>query len=166
MSALDLLRAVAAASQGTIEGTLPPHIVRFTLEYDAAPDLTSETKRIGVFLQSDRFSLERLDPDLLQFLVLQFPGVSRRISTPTLYAMAAELARGLNLVSCVPDVGVRVVTDPGPDGSATESAIGDAILNFTCWAKKDDELSKRWAIESIRADKAWAMIGHRGAHPA
>ncbi|MHC2789112.1 serine protease, partial [Bradyrhizobium liaoningense] len=162
MSALNVLRAVAAASQGTIEGALPPHIVRFTLEYDAAPDLAAESKRIEAFLQSDRFSLERFDPDLQQFLILQFPGVSRRISTPTLYAMAAELARGLDLVSCVPDVGVPVVTDPGPDGSATESALGDAILNFTCWAKKDDELSKRWAIESIRADKAWAVTKGAG----
>ncbi len=162
MSAFDVLKAVAAASQGTVESGLPPRIVRFTLEYGSAPNLALESKRIAQFLGTDSVSLEPLDADLPSFLVLQFPGVPRSISTPTLYAMAAELARGLELVSCVPDVGVPVVADPGATGSATESVIGDAILNFTCWAKEDDGLPKRWAIESIRADRAWALTKGAG----
>jgi serine protease len=162
MSALDILKAVASASEGTIEGTLPPRTIRFALEYDSTPDLAVESDRIAAFLESRKFSLERLDADLPHFLVLQFPGVLRRISTPTLYAMAAELARGLNLVSCVPDVGVPVVVDPGQTGSVTESVVGDAILNFTCWAKEDDGLPKKWAVESIRADKAWVLTKGAG----
>lgn len=162
MSALDVLKAVAAASQGTVEGGLLPRIVRFTLEYGSAPNLAEESKRIGQFLGTGSVSLEPLDADLPSFLVLQFPDVLRSISTPTLYAMAAELARGLDLVSCVPDVGVPVVVDPGATGSATESVVGDAILNFTCWAQEDDGLPKRWAVESIRADKAWALTKGAG----
>jgi serine protease len=162
MSAMEVLRVAAGLAEDTTEGGLPPRVVRFTLEYAQTPDVSAERNRLAAFLGSDQFSLEPLDPDLPQFLVLQFPGVLRTISTPTLYAMAAELARGLNLVSCVPDVGVPVIVDPGPEGAATESVIGDAILRLTCWAKDDDSLPPRWAVESIRADKAWARTKGAG----
>jgi hypothetical protein len=162
MSALDVLRVAAAASEGKVERALLPRIVRFTLEYAAKLDIAKERDRIATFLQSNGFSLEVLDPDLPLFLVLQFPGVRRTISTPALFAMAAELARGLDLASCVPDVGVPVVVDPGPTGTATESAIGDAILNFTCWADEDPNLPKKWAVESVRADRAWSLTKGAG----
>ena len=155
MSAMEVLRVAAGLSEAKTEGMLPPRVVRFTLEYAEKPDVSVESNRLAAFLGSNRFSLEPLDPDLPQFLVLQFPGVLRTISTPTLYAMAAELAKGLDLVSCVPDVGAPVIVDPGPEGSATESVIGDAILNLTCWAKEDNTLPPLWAVQSIRADKAW-----------
>src|SRR5262249_47746647 len=114
MSALDVLKVAAAASEGNVDRGLPSRLVRFALEYRAKPDLTKEQARIAAFLGSAGFSLDELDVDLPTFLVLQFPGVRRTISTPVLYAMAAELARGLEVVSCVPDVGVPVVVDPGP----------------------------------------------------
>jgi hypothetical protein len=161
MPDFDVLKTVAAASQGRTEGALPPRIVRFTLEYAVPPDLGTERQRIAAFLQAGNFELQPLDQDLPQFVVLQFPGVQRTISTPTLYAMANELARGLNLVTCAPDVGATFVVDPDPDNPITESAVGDGILKLTCWAEENDTLPKRWAIESIRADKAWQKT--RGA---
>lgn len=161
MSAIEVLKAVAAVSVGKLEGSLPSRAIRFTLEYRSKPSLASERDRLASFLGASGFELEPLDPELPQFLVLQFPGVRRTISTPVLFAMADEIARALELVSCVPDVGVRVFVDPGPDGTATESVIGDAILNLTCWAREDDTLPKKWAPESVRADRAWALT--RGA---
>src|SRR6516165_12505246 len=103
MSALNVLQAAAAVSKGSAEGALPPHIVRFTLEYASKPDLVKESGRIRAMLGASGFELDPFDPDLAQFAVLQFPGVARTISAPTLYAMADELARNLGLVSCVPD---------------------------------------------------------------
>jgi serine protease len=156
MSALDVLRAAAKVSQGSVEGALPPHIVRFTLEYASKPDLAGERERIRTLLGAGGFQLDPFDPDLPNFAVLQFPGVARTISPPTLYAMADELARNLSLVSCVPDVGATFVEDPNPVDPITESAISDAILKITCWADEDAGLPKQWAIDNIRANKAWA----------
>src|SRR5258706_7844641 len=109
MSALDVLKEVAAVADARTETALPARIIRFALEYESVPDLAAEAARLAAFLQSDRFSLLPLDDDLPRFLVLQFPGVRRTVSTPTLFAMAGEIARALNLVSCVPDVGVPMV---------------------------------------------------------
>jgi hypothetical protein len=161
MSALNVLKAAASVSQGSVEGALPPHIVRFTLEYASKPDLDKERERIRVMLGASGFELDPFDPDLPNFAILQFPGVPRTISAPTLYAMADELTRALGLVSCTPDVGATFVEDPNPIDPITESVIGDAILKITCWADEDTSLSKQWAIDSIRADKAWAKT--RGA---
>jgi serine protease len=161
VSSLNILRAAAALSSGSAEGGLPPHIVRFTLEYAGVPDLAKERERIRALLQADGFELDSFDPDLLNFAVLQFPGVARTISTPTLYAMADELARNLGLVSCVPDIGATFVEDPNPDDPITESAIGDAILKITCLVDEDTGLPKQWPISSLRADRAWAKT--RGA---
>uniref|UniRef100_Q07HM2 Peptidase S8 and S53, subtilisin, kexin, sedolisin n=1 Tax=Rhodopseudomonas palustris (strain BisA53) TaxID=316055 RepID=Q07HM2_RHOP5 len=162
MSALDVLKEVAAVADTRTETALPAQIVRFSLEFESPPDLTAQRARLAALLQSERFSLQPLDADLPTFLVLQFPGVRRSISTPTLFAMAAEIARALDLVSCVPDVGVPLVVDPGATGSTTESVIGDALLNFTCWAKEDATLDKTWAVKSVRADRAWAKSKGRG----
>src|SRR5712672_3392490 len=113
MSAMEVLKVIAAVSVGKLEGALPSRAVRFTLEYKSKPRVARERKRLATFLGANGFDLEPLDPDLPLFLVLQFPGVRRTISTPILFAMAGEIARALDLVSCVPDVGVPVIVDPG-----------------------------------------------------
>lgn len=162
MSALDVLKAAASASHGTLEGALPPRLLRFTLEYAETPEIEAERRQIAALLDGSAFEITRLDEDLPRFLVLQFPGVPRTIATPTLYAMASELARGLDLVSCVPDVGATFVVDPDPEHPVSESAAGDAILRITCLADDDASLPKSWAIESIRADRAWARTKGAG----
>lgn len=162
MAALDVLKAAASVTHGSLEGALPPRTLRFTLEYATPPDVEAEHGRIATLLEASGFELGPLDPDLPTFLLLQFPGVARTISTPTLYAMASELAQRLGLVSCVPDVGATFVVDPDPEHPITESAIGDAILRFTCLAADNPALPKLWAPESIRADKAWARTKGAG----
>jgi len=155
MSALEVLQAAAAAGRSKSPGGLPPRIVRFELEYRKAPDLAKDRRRLQKVLGADGFKLEPLDKSLPTFAVLQFPDVPRTISTPTLYAMAAELVRSLNLVSCTPDIGTSFVVDPDPNDPITESVFGDAILNLTCWVRDDDSLPLEWAVRSIRADQAW-----------
>jgi serine protease len=162
MSALDVLKTAASVAQGNLEGALPPRLLRFTLEYEQAPQIEAERQRLTILLDSAAFELTRLDEDLPRFLVLQFPGVSRTISTPTLYAMASELARALDLVSCVPDVGATFVVDLDPEHPITESAAGDAVLRITCLAADDASLPKSWAVESLRADRAWAKTKGAG----
>lgn len=157
MSAMDILAAVAAeSSQDDLHGGTPPDIVRFTLEYPTTPDLSNARQAVSDLLRSDRFALEALDPTLPQFLILQFPRVQRTISAPTLYAMANELARRLDLISCVPDVGATFVVEPNV-GTEPESVIADPILKITCWAKENDQLPRMWAVTSIAADRAWPM---------
>ncbi len=162
MSALDVLKTAASVAHGTLEGALPPRLLRFTLEYEQAPDIAAERQRLEGLLGASGFELARLDEDLARFLVLQFPGVARTIATPTLYRIASELAVGLDLVSCVPDIGATFVVDPDPDHPVTESAVGDAVLRITCLAADDPSLPKSWAIESIRADRAWAKTKGAG----
>jgi serine protease len=162
MSALDVLKTAASVATGTLEGALPPRLVRFTLEYQDAPKVDEERRRIATLLESATFELTPLDADLPRFLVLQFPGVARTISTPTLYAMASELTRALDLVSCVPDIGATFVVDPDPEHPISESAAGDQILRITCLAADDASLAKVWAIENIRADVAWAKTKGAG----
>jgi serine protease len=162
MSILDILGAVAAeSSRDDLHGAMPPDIVRFTLEYPTPPDLGKARQSLAEFLGSDRFVLEPLDPELAHFLVLQFPGVPRTISTPTLYAMADEFVRRLNLVSCVPDTGTTFIVEPGPE-TEPESVITDPILNITCWAKENDQLPPLWAVTNIAADRAWMMTEGTG----
>src|SRR5258708_1687953 len=132
MSALEVLRAAAAIGGKSTDSGLPPRIVRFELEYGQLPKLGVERRKARKLLGADHFTITPLDKALPRFAVLQFPDVPRTISTPTLYAMAGELARGLKLVSCTPDVGTGFVIDPDPDRLVTESVVGDAILNLTC----------------------------------
>jgi hypothetical protein len=163
MSALEVLKAAASVGYGALEGALPPRILRFTLEYGGIADLEAERRRLAALLEAQGFELSYLDEDLPAFLLLQFPGVPRTISTPTLFAMADALARDLGLASCVPDVGSTFVDDPGQDQPITESAIGDGILRLTCFAAKNPALPIAWALESIRADKAWAKTKGAGS---
>lgn len=157
MPALDLLKAVAKAGGAKTEPALPPQIVRFTLEYAQAPDPLAERLWLEAWLQADGFALDLLDADLPTFLVLQFPGVLRTISTPGLFEMAAEIASARNLVSCTPDTGTTFAAQPSLDDPSAESAIGDAILKLTCWVDEDVSLAKHWALSSIRAEEAWEL---------
>lgn len=161
MSALDVLKSAAFAAEGAIDRELPAGLLRFELEFPEAPDLGAARRHLAELAPGGGPTLDPLDPALPRFAVLQFPGVPRTISTPTLYGMAAELTRHLGLVSCAPDIGASFIVEPNIDSPITESVIGDAILNLTCWAEEDATLPPDWSIESIRADKAWSKT--RGA---
>lgn len=155
MNEIEILRFAAdVAETERIEG-LPPNILRFVLEYENAPTVTEERNKLAKIFSSSRFMLEYLDEELPQFLVLQFPGVERRLAPQTLFAIADDLASRLELVSCVPDIGVRHFIE-SPGDLAKEDA-GGWLLNMTCWAKENDTLPKDWAIKSVLADQAWQL---------
>lgn len=161
MAMLDILKAAAAVAEGTVAGQLPPRTIRFALEYAQPPEVSTERGRIADLLKSQTFDLEVLDDELPTFLVLQFPGVERSISTPTLYGMADEIRRQLDLVSCTPDTGVTYPIE-APSDRTIEGRFADPILDRTCWAP-EKELPPKWAIESIRAVPAWALSQGRSA---
>ena len=150
---LDLLRAAQAVAAGTAEAGLPPDRLRFTLEYAAEPDLAAERARLTELLGGPNFALEPLDPLLPNFLVLQFPGVERRMAPQSLFDAADSLVDALGLVSATPDIGSNVFLAPD-DPSRTEG-LGDAVLNFTCWAK-ETLLPFDWAVKAVNAPAAWA----------
>lgn len=159
MSSLELLRAIAAASEATVDEQLPPHVVRFTLEFAGSSNPAAERARLEVVLATPVPPLFALDPDLPQFLVLQFADVPRRVSTPGLFAMADLLTRELNLVSCTPDVGVRGLEPATDDDLATESAVGDRLMNLTCKTTNPAPTVEDWAARSVRADRVRPQTG-------
>jgi len=179
MSALDLLRTIAAVSQAPSTGeALPPRVVRFTLEYAETPDPAVERARIAALAGAPAPELGPLDPELLpRFLVLQFADVARTISTPALFALADLLVSELGLVSCTPDVAVRGLEPPTADDLEVESAIADPLLKLTCLTTNKPPLDHHWAVLSVRAEKVWPQTTGQGivvaqpdtgvaAHPA
>lgn len=150
---LDVLRAAQQAAGTQAEPGLPLNRLRFTLEYAETPDASAERTRISALVSGNNFSLELLDELLPEFLILQFPGVERRVSPESQFSAADTLVDSLGLVSAVPDVGSTYITAPD-DPSRTEG-IGDLFLGLTCWVK-EDPLTPDWAVKSIRADRVWA----------
>ncbi|WP_210526910.1 S8 family serine peptidase [Rubellimicrobium arenae] len=135
--------------------------MRISLEYPATPDLAVERAKLEALLGGTNFDLQPLDALLPEFLVLQFPGVERRIAPDTLYAAADALVGPLQLVSAVPDVGVTFIAAP-EDPDRPES-VGDLFLSATCWVSEDTSVDRDWAVKAIRAPQAWARSMGTGA---
>lgn len=156
---LETLRVAQRLAAEAGETGLPANRLRITLEYEKAPDIDGERARVEALVDGPNFSLEAIDPLLPNFLVLQFPGVERRISPETQFAAADALVDELGLVSAVPDVGASFITAPD-DPSRTEG-IGDLFLGVTCWAK-EESLAPDWSVKAIKAPNVWAQ-GTTGA---
>lgn len=153
---MELLRALAGASTAAGAGdALPPHVTRFTLEYVEAPDPAAEQARLEAVAGTKLPPLTGLDPDLPLFLVLQFADLPRTVSTPGLFAVADLLARELGLRSCTPDVGVRGLEPATDDDIASESALGDKLLNLICKTQNDPPNQRDWAARNVRATTVW-----------
>jgi len=156
----DLLTAAAGVGASTGETALPPDILRFTLEYAAAPDIEAERRRLSTLLEGDRFDLFALSEDDPDLLILQFPGVARAQSPDFLFEAADALAEELDLVSATPEIDAPY-TDVGSIDARTE-ALGGGISAF-CRSGADPQANSRWAIEMIKADAARARFGVSGA---
>jgi serine protease len=156
MSTAGLLHAIAKASAaGDAGGALPAQVIRFTLEYSSSPDAVAEHARLQELIGETLPPLVRLDEDLPEFLVLQFADVPRTISTPGLFSVADFLGRELGLRSCTPDVGVRGLEPAVADDLASESALGDSLMNLTCRTRNPDPEDRGWAARSVRAPQVW-----------
>lgn len=152
---LDLLKTAQTFAAITPEPGLPNNRLRITLEYSAPPDLAAERAKIADLLGGDAFDLKPLDPLLPEFLILQFPGVERRMAPPALFAAADALIAPLDLVSAVPDIAATFVV--APDDPDRIEGVGDAILGATCWVREDISLAPDWAVKAINAPDVWAQ---------
>lgn len=152
---LEILVTAQRLAAETPEPGFPTNRLRFSLEYTEAPDIEEERAKLVELLGGDKFDLRPFDELLPEFLVLQFPGVERRVSPETQFTAGDALVDALGLVSAVPDLLARYVAEPaGPD--QLEGAVGEAILKFTCWVDEDTALQKDWAVRAVRAPEVWA----------
>lgn len=151
---LDLLVAAASIAAAEPDPGLPPDRLRLTLEYRSPPDCTVERGRMAKLLKGERFSLEPLDDLLPCFLVLQFPGVRRRMAPESLFEAAGALAEEMGLISAVPDIGASFVV--APDAPGRSESVADAFLDLTCLVAPDETLADDWAIDAINVKPVWA----------
>ncbi len=154
MSLEILIKAQRLAAEAPEPG-FPTNRLRFSLEYAEAPELEAEIARLAELLLGDKFDLQPFDDLLPEFLILQFPGVERRVSPETLFAAGDALVDALGLVSAVPDLIARYVAVPA-DPDQLEGAVGEAILKHTCWVDEDTALQRDWAVKTVRAPEVWA----------
>ncbi|KMK68467.1 S8 family serine peptidase [Puniceibacterium sp. IMCC21224] len=152
---LEILRTAESFAASEPEPGLPNNRLRITLEYATPPDLLAQRARIEELLGGPNFDLKPLDDQLPEFLVLQFPGVERRMAPQTLFAAADALVVALDLVSAVPDIAATFVV--APDDPSRAEGVGDAILNTTCWVAEDTSLAPDWAVAIVNAPQVWAQ---------
>lgn len=156
-----LIETIAASASPHSSSVLPPDTLRFELEYNVTPDLERERNALLNLLGSDRFELFPLHDEIDKILILQFPGIRRTVSRRGLFAMASELAVALRLRSCVPEGASNYPTEREGRGDRSEGAIGDAVLDRTCWVKPDPQLPRLWVLDSLNIRDAWKKT--RGA---
>ncbi|WP_376964168.1 S8/S53 family peptidase [Azospirillum sp. A26] len=158
---LELLKAAAAAVEGSQDDRLTQGILRFSLEYGSPPEPGAERVRIATLLQSSGFAFYPLPPgDDPAIFVLDFKGVSRVQSARYLFEQAHELADALQLVSCTPDVDPGWRTDVESDPSAPESVR--TAVERSCRSPAPAPEDALWATKAVGADEAWAAFETRG----
>ena len=153
-------------------GALPPQTLRFVLEYGELPDLNEERDQIAELLGTESFELEFLfdepvlddDDDDGVFVIMQIPALERTTSRPGLFSISYALADELGLRSVEPDLGTDLFTEDhietGPDG---EGAVGGAIAGLCFLQNTPAPADHRWALKTIKADRAWDIATTRGA---
>ncbi len=155
------LRAAAAACDTSGADMLTPGIIRFTLEYAAAPDLEAERHKLRELIGGDRFAFFPLPPGEDPLVhVLQFPGVLRQQSSGFLFDVAQRLVDDCGLRSCVPDVDPGWIADDELGRTAPDSAGG--IVWTLCKSHAPAPADRRWAVAAVRADRAWSRFGTTG----
>ncbi len=86
-------------------------------------------------------------------------GVDRTLPDELLFAIASDLRRALGLVSCEPDTGATVFSDPSPEPPLTTEG---AILDATCWVHGSPPEPKDWVLAKTNVPAAWALAPGKG----
>ncbi|MDO8882708.1 S8/S53 family peptidase, partial [Pseudotabrizicola sp.] len=73
--------------------------------------------------------------------------------------IATDLRHALGLISCEPDTGAQIYTDPGPDPDLTPEG---AVLDATCWVHVTPPEPKTWALSLTRVPEAWTLAPGKG----
>ena len=169
MSGLQLLRRVLAMQAGAptpdAKLRLPPHELRFALEYPQTPDIAAERQALAALFATGDFTLQPLfeetDPELGRILVLRFPGIERTLSREVLFSIAYEIADARGLLAAEPDLGAKIYADPLEPGAEVAPESVDA-LKALCWVDNDPPADKRWALAKMGVLRAWTRFPARG----
>lgn len=159
---MELLRAAAQAATPTGRAAMPDDEMGFALLYDTPPDLAAERARLRTLLEGDRFDLFPYGPEDPLQLILNFPGIPLETSPDYMLEQAEALRQALGIIAVLPEVPpLYVPTDRAADLPGIEGVGG--ILDAVCFSAAQSPASHRWAVEMIRADKAWAKHDTTGA---
>jgi serine protease len=162
---LDTLRQlvglVDAAAAADRTAGLPPHELRFVLEYAAPPDLQQEARRLANSFPPQTFILQPLSrqPATANFLILRFPGFERVFRPAELFELGYQLCDALELVSAEPDLGSNVYIEP-----ATSAGPGreEAFVRAICQVADDPPADTAWALSMVGAQAAWSISTGEG----
>lgn len=157
-----LLKDTLVSELQARRGKLPPHELRWVLEYPAEPDLALARRDIEALLGTTAFLLEPLSraPALRRFAVLRFPQLERTLGQRELFAIGYELGDSLGLASAEPELGVDVYADPRPP--AEVDTVESTVLSGLCWVNDAPPADRLWALKNIRADAAWQLAQGAG----
>lgn len=157
----ELVRTMPVGGLTDYPTALPPHELRFVLEYADPPVLEEQALRLTELFPPCAFKLQQLSghPGMACFLVLRFPGFDRIFRQPDLFKLGYELCDALALVSVEPDLGVDFYTEPE---TQEVPAHEGAFLRSLCQVTNDPPDDTGWAPALVRAPAAWEMASGKG----
>ncbi|MDX1784749.1 MAG: S8 family serine peptidase [Roseovarius sp.] len=165
---LPLLKRIMAQTHADTRSLYAPERLRFALELaqngkSASDFLPTLRSRLETITGSHNFTLEPLFEDQSGaenlFFVFAPDGLDRTLPDEMLFAIAHDLRRELDLVSCEPDTGAQVFSDPDPDPPTTTEG---AVLDATCWVHGAPPEPKDWALAKTNVPAAWALAPGKG----
>lgn len=137
--------------------------LRFVLEAPTATTIADMKASLAGVLGEHGFSLEALfksvDQGGMRFFVYSPENLERTLPADMLFAIAAELRVALGLISCEPDSGERVFSDPEAE---PEKIAESAVTDLYCWAPGEAPSDRRWALVNTRVLEAWALAPGKG----
>ncbi len=168
LTGLPLLKQVVNGAQPDPRPLYVPERLRFALEI--APDGHSPAQaeaalhaQFQELIGPAPFVLEPLFEDQAgeesYFFTFSPDGIDRTLPEDLLFGIASDLRRALGLISCEPDTGARVFTDPSPEPPATTEG---AVLDQTCWVHGTPPQPHDWALNTINVPAAWKLAPGKG----
>ncbi len=168
LTGLALLRRLMSQGRVDARSLYAPERLRFALEIAAKGETAQAAQgalqsQMGSVTGSTNFTLAPLFDDQNSeesyFFTFSPNGVDRTLPDEMLFAIAHDLRRDLGLISCEPDTGAQVFTDPDPDPPATTEG---AILDATCWVQGTPPEPKDWALTKANVHAAWVLAPGKG----
>lgn len=138
--------------------------LRFVLETPTAMTIVDVKTSLALVLGEHAFSIDALFKSTntggMRFFVYSPDKLERTLPADVLFAIAAELRTALSLISCEPDSGDRVFSDPEPE---LDKVAESAVTDLYCWAPGEAPSDHLWALKNTRVLDAWALAPGKGA---
>lgn len=163
-----LLKRLMAQAQADMRSLYAPERLRFALEIASGVANTDDVlaalrAQLEAITDSAKFTLEPLFDDQAGeeslFFTFAPDGLDRTLPDDILFAIAHDLRRELGLISCEPDTGAQIFTDPSPEPSVTTEG---AVLDATCWVHGTPPEPKDWVLAMTNVRAAWALAPGKG----